>query len=232
MKLFPAVVLFAAVLPGGAQAQAAQPEPFHADYHASTAEAERMMADFSTCVVSNRRLRTQAERFLRLIPGSQAFRDAALRIATPECMPRSFLRTQLRFDDKVFRDSLYSALYQREFGHSPPPDVRQAPALSLASEFDGEAAAIPAALSFERTVGDCVTRADPTSVHHLLTTRISSGAEREALNQVVPQLAGCLRAGQRVAFSRSVLRGLLAEALYKLRQSAAMPAAPAQSGAD
>jgi hypothetical protein len=179
--------------------------------------------------VSNRRLRSQAERFLRLIPGSQAFRDAGLRIATPECMPRSFVRTQLRFDTNVFRETLYSALYQRDFGRSPPPDVRQAPALTLASEFDGDAAGIPATVTFERMVGDCVARADPTGVHHLLTTRISNDAEREALNQVVPQLAGCVRAGQRIAFSRSVLRGMLAEALYKLRQPAAAAAALVQA---
>ena len=229
MKVTAALFLFAAIHSGGAPAQAAAPEPFHADYHASTAEAERTMADFSACVVANRRLRAQAERFLRLIPETPAFREAGLRIATPECMPRSFMRTQLRFHAGVFRETLYSALYQRDFGRSPPPDLTQAPVLAIAAEFDGDPTAIPATVTFERSVGDCVARADPTDVHHLLMTRISSDAEREALQLVVPQLAGCVRAGQRIAFSRSVLRGLLAEALYKLRQPA--PASHAEGGA-
>jgi hypothetical protein len=229
------MTMFAAPLMIGSLLLAAGPAReevrFHADSTASRAEAERTMADFSKCVVENRRLRPKAEAFLRLIPETPAFRDAGVRIATPDCMPRSFLRTQLRFNAKLFRQTLYSALYQHDFGRSPPPDVKLIPTLLMSSEFDGDVASVPPTVSFERLVGDCVARADSADVHRLLATKISSDAEKAALEQVVPQLANCVPAGQRTAFSRSVLRGMLAEALYKLRKAAATPGA-AQTGAD
>ncbi len=201
------------------------------EYRLSQREADRTMADFSECIVADRGLRPRAERYLRLAPEGPAFQDAARRLATPTCMPRAFVTTRLAFKAKLFREALFSALYQRDFGRSPPPDLKAVPRLVIASEFDGNEADIPVTISFERVVGDCVARANPVGVHRLLMTKVASYEEGEALQQVVPEFPGCVPAGQRLAFSRPVLRGILAEALYKLRRVANAPAALMQAGA-
>lgn len=201
------------------------------EYPAKPGEAERLMATFSKCVVEDRRLRPRAERFLRMVPETAAFQQAALGLATPECMPRASYSNLLRFNAKVLRETLFTALYQRDFGRAAPPDLSHAPTMVLASEFDGDAVAIPPTVTFERVVGHCIASADPSDSHRLLMTKIASSEEQEALQRVVPQLAGCVPAGQRVEFSRSVFRGVLAEALYKLRRGVAASPSLAQAGA-
>jgi hypothetical protein len=201
------------------------------EYPLSAQRAERTMADFSKCVVADRRLRPWAEWYLRVIPEGAFFQAAARRLATPACMPPALVTTKLRFKAKLFRETLFSALYQRDFGRTPPPELKSVPPLVIAAEFSGDEAQIPVTVTFERAVGDCVARADPLGVHRLLMTKVASREEGEALQQVVPELAGCVPAGQRRAFSRPVLRGILAEALYKLRRAASASATLVQAGA-
>jgi hypothetical protein len=204
-------------------ATAAPHSPY--DYEFSRDQADKAMADFAKCVVSDARLRSQAAAYARAIPAGSAFHAAGARMATPDCVPCSFGQVRMRFNAELFRAALFSALYQRDFGRVPPlPSFDSVPPLVIASEFAGPEDAIPREIVFTRTVGDCVARADPAAAHRLVTTKVASADEKEALGAVVPRLAGCLAAGRQTAFSRSMLRGLLAEALYKLRQAAVPPA--------
>jgi hypothetical protein len=199
----------------------AAPPPSPYDYQFSRDEADKAMADFAKCVVSDARSRARAAAYVRAIPTGTAFHDAGARMATPDCVPRSFGTVRMQFDAQLFRAALFGALYQRDFGRAPPPSFDSVQPLIIAAEFDGPDSAIPAEIVFARIVGDCVARADPAAAHRLVTTRVASADEKEALGAVVPRLAGCVAAGRQAAFSRSMLRGLLAEALYKLRQAAA-----------
>src|SRR4051794_15538039 len=84
-------------------------------------EAERRMALFSRCIVERRARRALAERFVRMIPEGPAFVAAGIGLATSECVPRDMRGpTQMRFPPDLFRASLYSAMYQREFSGPPP----------------------------------------------------------------------------------------------------------------
>jgi hypothetical protein len=217
------VLLTAALLPAPAIPPSEHP--------LSSEEAERTMAEFSACVIRERALRAQAEYYLRIIPEGPAFQQAALRIAPSHCMPPRFGTTRLRFNAKLFRETLFSALYRHDFGRSPPPVLDAVPPLAIAAEFEGNGAEIPATVVFERVVGDCVARADPAATHRLVTAPITSKDEKRALEQVVPTLAACVPEGQRAAFSHSVLRGVLAEALYKLRKAVAATRPPLRAGA-
>jgi hypothetical protein len=206
------------------------PAPSRYDYHYSRDEADETMAEFARCLVGSRHLRPQAERYLRAIPTGRNFNAAGVRLSTPDCLPHAFWSIRMRFRPGLLRSALFSALYQRDYGGSPPGDVKSVPRLVIAAEFDGPEADIPADVVFSRVVGDCVARADPADVHALLMTKVASGGEKEALARVVPQLAACLPAGRQMAFSRPVLRGLLAEALYKLRGASTAPATAAAGG--
>jgi hypothetical protein len=211
-------------LPLAAALLLSRPVPAFAqeERHRSRAEAERTMAEYARCVVGKER--KGVERFVRLVPGQPETLDAAVGLATPNCMPRSFLRVKLRFQADLFRASLFTAMYQHDFRRTPPADLASIPPLVIASEFDAPERAIPEGIFYSRAMGDCAARADARDVHSLLMTRIASAAERPALDKVMPALRNCLPAGRELRFSRSMLRGLLAEALYKLRRSAPAPA--------
>jgi hypothetical protein len=190
-----------------------------------TLEAEQTMARFSQCIV--RTASSQAlRRFLRLPPTGPAFQVAGRRLARDYCLPRvPGGTTRLRFQPNLFRSALYSALYRRDFGGSAPLDLAGLPPLSFSSEFDGPSADIPASTRVLRSLGDCTARADAGSVHALLMTDIGSSGEQPAIAAVLPAVQHCLPEDQELRFGRGMLRGILAEALYKLRTAVSSPAA-------
>jgi hypothetical protein len=197
------------------------------------AEAERAMAQFSRCTIESSSLRRRAERFLRLIPGQPNYRAESVGVATSRCVPLQVSgQARMTFPHILFRSALFSALYRREFGRTPPADLSSAPPLSLADEFEGDTSTLPRDMRLIRALGDCAARADTARVHALLRTEVGSRDERPALDAVIPVLSGCLPAGRDLRFSRVMLRGILAEGLYKLRKAAVARPASASEGGD
>jgi hypothetical protein len=190
-----------------------------------TREAEQMMARFSQCIVHTGNSRA-LYRFLRIVPTDPAFQIAGRRLARDLCAPRiPGGVTRLQFRLNLFRSALYSALYRRDFGAGVPPDLGSVPPLLFSSEFDGPVGDIPPATRVMRALGDCAARADPGAVHALLVTEIGSRQERPAIAAVLPAVQHCLPEDRELRFGRGMLRGILAEALYKLRSAASPPAA-------
>jgi hypothetical protein len=191
----------------------------------ATLEAEQTMARFSQCIVRTANQQS-LHRFLRIVPHSRAFQVAGRRLARDLCVPRTPGGVStLRFQLGLFRSALFSALYRRDFGASDPPDVTSIPPLLFSSEFDGSSAEMPAAARALRGLGDCAARADAKSVHALLVTEIGSSEERAAVTAVLPAVQHCVPENNELRFGRGMLRGILAEALYKLRRAASAPAA-------
>jgi hypothetical protein len=189
-----------------------------------TLEAEQTMARFSQCIVRTANSR-ELHRFLRLPPFGPAFQVAGRRLARDYCLPRvPGGTTRLRFQPNLFRSALYSALYRRDFGAAAPPDLAGIAPLTFSSEFDGPPADIPAATRVLRGLGDCTARADARSVHALLMTDVGSSGEGAAIAAVLPAVQHCLPEDQELRFGRGMLRGILGEALYKLRNAASAPA--------
>jgi hypothetical protein len=191
------------------------------------------MATFSRCVVENRARRAVAERFVRIVPSDPRYGELGRDISTGDCVPRNAAgRMQLRFQPDLFRLALYEALYRADFGRSPPPDVQALPPLMLSSEFDARPEDVPETMRFMRLFGDCAARRDAPAVHALLRTRIGTAEERAGIEALGSAMANCLPAQEKLRFSRGVLRGALAEGLYKLRRAALTPVPPApQPGA-
>jgi hypothetical protein len=185
------------------------------------AEAEQAMSRFAACVVDSRSRRPRAEHYLRILPAEASLRAGrALADDSEACVPHDASgTTEMRLRPDLLRAALYSALYQRDFSGTAPADLTSISPLVVSQEFDGSQA-IPDDLFFMRTLGDCTARANPAGVHALLLTQVASSEERPALDAVMHALGGCLSQGRELHFSRSMLRGMLAEALYKLRKAA------------
>ncbi|MDQ4088367.1 MAG: hypothetical protein M3177_10230, partial [Pseudomonadota bacterium] len=205
-------------------------EPPHGSRTYNPVDAERTLAEFSDCVLDRGGRRARAGRFLRLPPGGEAFNEAAERLTPEECLLTrggTYMEMSIRAD--VLRASLFAAMYKREFARVPPsPELSTIPPLLLRDEFDGDLAMLPESVRVMRGIGDCSARLDPVGAHDFLLTTLGSSEERRTLERVTTALANCLPEGHQLRFTRAVLRGMLGEALYKLRRAAAgeTPAPP------
>lgn len=195
-------------------------------FNADRQEAERTMQLFADCTVRNDKRRAEAKQFLRQIPGTKIFREEGRALVREECVPHSPGGLKMKFRPSLFRSSLYDALYRREFAETGAKNVADLAPLVIAEEFSGTETDIPKRFIYMRQVGDCVARRDPAGVHGLVLSKIGSDAEADAIARLTPVVSGCVAKDATLRFSRTVLRGVLAEGLYKLavKASSANPA--------
>jgi hypothetical protein len=189
-------------------------------------DSEVELAGYADCVVGRKSFRAPVETFLRTVPDSPAFHEAAMRAADMTCLNTAAMRRRastltMRLQPATFRDALYPALYRRDFGKKgPPTGIAAAPAAVVSAEFSGDTANLSPTYWAGREMGDCVARAAPQQVHAFLVTRPYSPQEEAASRALNPLIGGCLPAGQTIRFSRTLLRSFLGEAMYKLASAA------------
>ncbi|MEE4351130.1 MAG: hypothetical protein V2J26_12965 [Pacificimonas sp.] len=76
--------------------------------------------------------------------------------------------------------------------------------------------------------GSCVLRQGTSAVRDFVNSEVASSEEKAAIGEIAPSLSGCIPAGAEVKFSRSALKALLAENLYRetlMARAGALPAA-------
>ena len=127
---------------------------------------------------------------------------------------------ELSFSEGLFRGGLFQALYAREFSDNGPTDfsaVTNSGYLQLYTSPLSDQART--ALALEQ-FGECVSRADAAGVRNLLRQLPGSAGEREAINALRPRFAACIPQNETIQFSASVLKGALAEGIYRLSAAA------------
>ncbi len=176
--------------------------------------AVRELAIFAQCVVRNDERRVNA--YLRMSPGSPEYGKAGQRLADGTCLSANI--ATLRMDPELMRWAFYDALYGWRFGKAAPTaPVTPAP-LDFAAERDNMNEQQRQQYAFLRDFGDCVVRKDSATVHRILAAPTYSDAEKSAFGALSPVLGSCLPGnGNQTKFSRPSMRGILAEAAYKLR---------------
>lgn len=179
-----------------------------------TETARKLMYDFAECVV--KRSGKNIRRFMNTAPGTKAARDLADSFATDDCISAG----EMTMNERLMRGAVYENLYVQEFKAAKAPGIASAlPVGSSATAAGSEAEnANEVAL---RTYAACVVLAAPESTRALVLTRVGTQAERTAFTAVMPLLSSCLDEKAKLAFSPSVLRGLIAEVLYKLTKAGA-----------
>lgn len=178
--------------------------------------AEKEMAYFSQCLVRTNRARVME--FVRLSPNAKEIKNVVRFIAAPKCL--SLQAQKMRMKPDLLRWSLFEALFSADFGKSNIPNVGLGPALDFRSEMTFSATDSPAYVEqfvATRQFGDCTVRADPAKAYALLATEVFTVQEQLAVNALKPVLGQCLTGNGSVGFSRTSLRGILAEAMFKLR---------------
>lgn len=196
-----------------------------------TDEAQTELAGFADCLVSRSSFAKRVAVFLRTVPGSPSYYASALKVADRSCLAAAATRRhaatlEMKVQPDTLRDALYPALYRRDFGKvGPPTSVADVQPLGLSTEFDGNAASLPAEYRPARAFGDCVARKAPQDVHALLISKLYSTEEKTAVEKLKPAMGYCLSEGQTVKLNRAVLRAFVGEAMYKLAVATKAPSA-------
>ena len=199
--------------------------PALADRDGTADQAIRAMHDFAMCTEQNRP--HAALRLIATEPGTAAYARLARDISTADCVGNApWAETTLRFRASLLVGGLYEALYLRQF-HGAPLDFSATPPLAYPWPDSQASAEDRAATMALLQVGECVVRAAPEASGALLRTRVTSDEEGAALTRLVPHLPGCISAGAQLTFSRPVLRGLVAQGLYRLSLNSPRRPAPA-----
>ncbi len=201
--------------------------------HYSEVAAQIGLEGFADCLVH--RWRDKVVAFVRAVPGSPAYVSGGQQLMIGECLQQELRGengggVQMHVQNDTLRKAAFGALFRREFGKAAPVDFAGLPPLDLSAEFGGSTDRIDPRLLGYRVLGDCIARAAPANVRDLLFTRIGSPAESAQFAQIVPAMQGCLTTKQTVALNKYDLRGILAEAIYKLELSYAQAHPAANSG--
>ncbi len=187
----------------------------------SIADSRRAMEDFAKCLVSR-----EGGRVAKLIdlPVDTKAADAALDAIygqTDECLSDG----QLRMNELGIRGAIFQALYERDFSTNS--------VLSFPAELQtGYRSMYPAELSDKARMyvslnhfSECVARADPNGVRQLITSRVESSTETTSFAALLPKFSACIVKDNEIRFSKSNLKGFLAEGLYRLSRASSQKVA-------
>ena len=181
--------------------------------------AERAMLDFAKCVVSSKKREAKALEFLKIPDGDPMQEKLGKAISVSGCaMPGS----QMRFSGDLFSRAIYTALYGKYYQKTEPENLVFETIDNYQSEFVTTGTPLqPSQIAF-RTFADCTVKSDAAAAHRFALSDIKSKAEIAALPLVMEAMQNCLSQGSQLRFSRTVLKGLVAESLYKARQKQAL----------
>lgn len=174
------------------------------------------MEAFGACVVS--RSKGRVDKFISMRVAEPEYRDylkALFSRSEDQCLSSG----QLRFFDIHFRGALFQALYASEFKNGGPTDfdtIKSSNYRALYPETLSPAARNAIALE---QFGECVARADAGNVRKLLRSLAGSTQETALFGALSPRFGACVTTGEKLAFSKVILKGALAEGMYRISKA-------------
>lgn len=164
------------------------------------------IAQYAQCLME--RQPKKVERALAMPAGDES-RSLLEQMAVSDCLRASKNQLMLSIPPAVLRGSLYAELVRRRISTSEPE--RENVDLTLdASPENQTSQQHVLAVRF----GDCVRRSAPMDAYSFVVAPAESAKERQALTSLMPSIANCIDAGQKFTLSKSMLEGVIAEAIY------------------
>ena len=222
-KLFLATFTLALATPGAAFAQYGMPTPAppqqtmsnpgqapRADDAASAPATAPELIAAAVCVVG--RNATAGDALLATAPFSNNERQQAVRMLNDmqRCTHHPVMSSAA-----LIRGAIAEAAVEARF---PAPQAARSPAMDAMPLFRLDlATTIPDAASFSPAYGlaECTARQHPELVRALLATEPASEAAGTAFNALNPAFVACVTPGARLNVDGRMLRGMLAENLYR-----------------
>jgi hypothetical protein len=172
------------------------------------ADSGRMaLPAYAACLVEHDR--AEIERVIARFPDEKE-QTALWRLADADCLSSG----ELTMTDQLLRGALYAELYRRSYAYHAPSIA----GASIDWWADTAAQEPAAANNFValRQFAECLVQKHPEESRQLMLVPPRSRREDEALGAMTPDMGPCLVAGAELKFSKPVLEGLIAEALYRL----------------
>ena len=180
-------------------------------------QARVTMQIYSRCLVRlghSGAAHTRLVKFLAQSDGPSADTAAAASLARPDCLrdaatASSYVST-LRFKPSLLRGAVFRTLYLERtavpyHGEAVRPSEIEA---GWSSPADDSSKAL-------REFGECTIANDRTDAEAAVRADVASETETAAYHALDPALSRCLPSDRTMRFSRSVLEGVLSEALYR-----------------
>lgn len=167
----------------------------------SPAEVNRqVMINFGVCAVKQHSV--LANKVAQMTTQESDYHAKLHGLGDANClMPGS----KMSLPHNIMRGAMFIGLYRTDFGRNPP--LRAIPPTPIA--IDMSIATGPL-----REFGNCVVTRDPDNARKLVLANVATPAESAAFAGLQPSLSACLKAGEELAFSKSVLIAIFAEMLY------------------
>lgn len=176
----------------------------------TTLDARKTLREFGICTVN--RHPGQAEEVINEPVDAKDFNRKLSQIADEEC----FSSGELQMPPELLRAAMFEAMYLREFTAGPVDGLKSAPSFDYSQHYQRPLSDEAANTIGLAIVGDCVTRTAPSAARNLMTSMPGSPAEDLAIGVLSKQLPGCVPPNKTFRFSRSAIRGSVAEALLRL----------------
>jgi hypothetical protein len=175
--------------------------------------ARLTMRAFAQCVAS--RSRGRLAKLLSLPVGSPEYIGLSRSIFDregDECLSGG----ELSFSTTILRGAFFEAAYLQEFGRDITTDFSAVKDSGYRARYaEPYSPAERAAMALEQ-YGECIARANPRASRILIGTNPSTASESQIFTELAPSFGPCLTKGSEISFSKTVLRGLIAEGLYWL----------------
>lgn len=182
-----------------------------AEVYGETKLAARLsLRQFGVCVVKRRM--KGALSLIDMPVDSAQYRKAISDIVSDECLASG----ELTFPYDLLRGQIFETLYLDQLDRFRKPDFTGVPSFNYAKAYSRPLTETAQNIIGLGVVGDCVARTVPMEAHNFLRSFPGTKLEDQALAAVVKQLPGCLPPRQTFRFSRSIIRGAVAEAIYRL----------------
>ncbi|GEM_PF-3414565 len=180
-----------------------------------TEKARLATMEFAECLYEEKRLAGLGDYLQTLTYSSAA--DAELEALL---LDRCLATGELTVTDDLLRGALYEVVYKKNGKVRKLKDFSQTPAVDYGSVDDVSNDRVVSGIRF-REFADCVVRSDTDASRKLVKSRLLSNSEERAFDDLREASGDCLMAGSRLQFSMPIMRGLIAEALYRLAMTEA-----------
>jgi hypothetical protein len=173
---------------------------------------------YAACVIRYNPGKVRAA--LQLAIDDPAYTRMLADAAVDDCL----MSGEIRFSMDRLRGALYTALYRSQFAHMAVPlgENPLFPYSAVLTSGSKEVQQHALLVAF----ADCVVRKNPSESRALVLGPTAKRQEAVALEGLTPILGTCMPQGATVHFSKAMLYGLIAEALYR-ESVAATPATDA-----
>jgi hypothetical protein len=192
---------------------------------ATPVEARIAVSKYAACVVKKKGYR--ARLLLDEPIGEKGAGSRWAEVMNSDCLTEEAVgekyeeQAEMRFTPMIIRGAIYEILLAKDYGQVAKIDnfetvksVKYAAQAKLPSSAE-------AAYSVAMNIGECTVREATEESYALLAAAVGSAEEKAATSALLPKLEACTPQGVSLEFSMSVVRGMIAEPMYRMTKAKA-----------